>query len=336
MQGISVIVPIFNCQNYMRRCIDSLLVQTVKDIEILLIDDGSEDDSGTICDEYALTDSRVRVIHKSNGGVCSARNAGLDNATGRYIMFCDSDDYVEPTWCEKLLAAIERNDGFFACCGYNSVSQSGKCLKAKVIPEVASEYSTMLVELYSGGLLPAVWDKIFCLEVITGNRIRFDEEISYAEDFIFVLQYLKTERHNLNVVPEALYNYVVDRPQSLTKKVVPNYWKLACRVFDETHQLMRAYGVDFSQYESVYYSGAITTIVQSLNMIFNYDISRHELFVCGKEILNSNECKAAFKYGVFTGVRPIYKLILRTRCFALVWLFHWSVRFKHHVVDRKL
>lgn len=125
MYEISIIVPVYNVEKYIRRCIDSLITQTFKSIEIILIDDGSKDTSGAICDEYALKDERVKVIHKENGGVSSARNVGLDNATGTYIMFCDPDDYVDPTWCEKLYNSIIKR-GFYSACGYAIVNGEGE------------------------------------------------------------------------------------------------------------------------------------------------------------------------------------------------------------------
>ena len=100
---ISIIVPVYNTEKYLRRCIDSVLAQTYQDFELLLIDDGSKDSSGAICDEYAAQDARVRVFHKENGGVSSARNVGLDNARGEWITFVDADDWIESDMLELLL-----------------------------------------------------------------------------------------------------------------------------------------------------------------------------------------------------------------------------------------
>ena len=99
MPELSIIVPVYNVALYLNRCVDSILNQTYSDFELLLIDDGSTDISGVICDEYAVSDNRVKVIHKDNGGVSSARNVGINNSQGKYIMFCDSDDFVHPSWC---------------------------------------------------------------------------------------------------------------------------------------------------------------------------------------------------------------------------------------------
>ena len=114
MPTISVIVPVYNVEKYLRCCVDSILAQTFTDIEVLLVDDGSTDSSGAICDEYAQLDRRVRVFHKTNGGVSSARNLGLDEATGRWIMFVDSDDKVSPEICERLLEHV--SEGSMSIC----------------------------------------------------------------------------------------------------------------------------------------------------------------------------------------------------------------------------
>ena len=113
---ISVIIPVYKVERYLPRCIDSILSQTYKNIELLLIDDGSPDSSGDICDEYAEKDPRVRMFHKENGGVSSARNLGLDEAKGDYIGFVDSDDYIAPGMYEKLVELIEDNNADIAVC----------------------------------------------------------------------------------------------------------------------------------------------------------------------------------------------------------------------------
>ena len=108
---ISVIVPVYNAEKYLHRCIDSILSQTFTDFELLLIDDGSKDGSGAICDEYAAKDNRVRVFHKENGGVSSARNLGLDNACGEWVTFVDADDYVRPSYLATYIEISTARDG---------------------------------------------------------------------------------------------------------------------------------------------------------------------------------------------------------------------------------
>ena len=110
MPIISVIVPVYNVEKYLNRCIDSILAQTFSDFELLLIDDGSKDKSGEICDQYAEKDDRIKVLHKENGGASAARNTGIDHAVGEYIMFADSDDYIGRNMLESLLGLIERQN----------------------------------------------------------------------------------------------------------------------------------------------------------------------------------------------------------------------------------
>ena len=102
MPEISIIVPVYKVEKYLNRCIDSILAQSFPDFELILVDDGSPDKSGKICDDYAAKDSRVKVIHKENAGVSAARNSGLAMSSGSYIMFCDSDDFVDKNWCGAL------------------------------------------------------------------------------------------------------------------------------------------------------------------------------------------------------------------------------------------
>ena len=114
---ISVIVPVYNCGQYLRQCLDSILAQTYTDLEILLVDDGSNDNTGDICDAYMEADLRVKVIHKKNGGAVSARKAGLERASGRYIAFVDGDDWIEPDMLEKLYNTLTKQRVDVAMCG---------------------------------------------------------------------------------------------------------------------------------------------------------------------------------------------------------------------------
>ena len=114
---ISVIVPVYNVAEYLSRCVDSILAQSYENLQIILVDDGSTDDSGKICEEYAKKDARIQVIHQNNGGLSSARNAGLDLASGEYIGFVDSDDWIEPEMYAEMLARMEKYDAQLVCAG---------------------------------------------------------------------------------------------------------------------------------------------------------------------------------------------------------------------------
>ena len=110
---VSVVIPVYNVEKYLRECVDSVLIQSYTDLEIILVDDGATDSSGKICDEYVATDKRVKVIHKENGGLSSARNIGLDSSTGQYVYFLDSDDYIEPNTIKVLINTIRESEADF-------------------------------------------------------------------------------------------------------------------------------------------------------------------------------------------------------------------------------
>ncbi|MBO4894986.1 MAG: glycosyltransferase [Clostridia bacterium] len=127
---ISVIIPVYKVEPYLRRCVDSVIAQTYKNLEIILVDDGSPDNCGRICDEYALKDSRIKVIHQENRGQSAARNIGLDNATGDYIGFVDSDDYIEPNMYEKLYESLSINNADISICNFEQVGSLNKVILA--------------------------------------------------------------------------------------------------------------------------------------------------------------------------------------------------------------
>ena len=158
---VSIIVPVYNVEPYIYECVDSLLGQTYRDLEIILVDDASPDNCPRICDEYALKDPRIKVIHKPNGGLSDARNAGIDVATGAYVMFVDSDDYIVPTMVEHLLSMMEQSGAGIASCGYTGeldklsaetdgqfrVATAGEALKHILVErEISTSASTKLFE----------------------------------------------------------------------------------------------------------------------------------------------------------------------------------------------
>lgn len=189
MSTISVIVPIYNTKEYLRRCIDSILAQTFTDFELLLIDDGSTDKSGLICDEYAIIDSRVCVFHKVNGGVSSARNLGIDNVTGKFVMFVDSDDYMLPNMCEQMISTLEAKDTDLVICG-TAETGGGFWRPQEDRDYQIKDFKTDFIHLLHTELLSPPWNKIYKRDKI-GNK-RFHEDISFGEDLLFNIQYLES------------------------------------------------------------------------------------------------------------------------------------------------
>ena len=187
MSLISIIIPVYNAENTLGRCIDSILSQTFSDWELLLIDDGSTDRSGEICDEYAVNDERIKVFHKENGGVSSARNMGLDNAKGRWITFVDADDQINP---DALNCIYNRdiNEDILFFPYYFYYKDGNKIFDTLNVPERIENISLFLNKNIHKYIFRVVWGKCYKNELLKG--IRFDEKIKIGEDLLFVLTYL--------------------------------------------------------------------------------------------------------------------------------------------------
>lgn len=210
---ISVIVPVFNSEKFLKRCIDSIIYQSFTDIEVILVDDGSTDGSGNMCDEYASLDSRVKVFHKKNGGVSSARNLGIENSTGDYIVFVDSDDWVDTIFLERLYSLVVDkcdiiiSEFVFEYGNYRSFSNNSTIYNGKI------EY--LRYQIIKGFTL--VGNIMFCRDFVTKEGLRF-ENVKYSEDFIFFVKSVCFAT-NIGYINEALYHY--DRTNELS--VLHNY-----------------------------------------------------------------------------------------------------------------
>lgn len=182
---ISVIVPVYNVEKYLHKCINSILNQTYKNLEIILIDDGSTDNSGKICDEYALKDNRIKVIHKENGGLSSARNAGLDICSGDYIGFVDSDDYIAEDMYEYLYVNLIKNNADVAMCNYwieNNLNT--EIADSSLEKFILNNKSNILKFHLEHGMFFPVWNKIFKKEII--KNIKFPIGLNAEDVFILI------------------------------------------------------------------------------------------------------------------------------------------------------
>ena len=215
---ISIIVPVYNVEQYLSKCIESIIVQTYKNWELLLIDDGSSDKSGSICDEYAKRDNRIRVFHKSNAGVSSARNLGLEKAEGKWVTFVDADDWISNSLIESLYRPILLD-------GTIEFVQAG-CTNYKnnTISDIEQQYGYLVsteptyVFNHFRGL---TFSKLFNLNIIRTNELNFDEQMHTSEDMAFTLDYI-LHITKYCFIPEVGY-YYRHNPNSLThsKKIKP-------------------------------------------------------------------------------------------------------------------
>jgi glycosyltransferase involved in cell wall biosynthesis len=209
---ISVIVPVYKVENYLDRCVQSILDQTWTDLEILLVDDGSPDNSGAMCDQWALRDSRIRVIHKPNGGLSSARNAGLEEAKGAYIMFIDSDDVIHPDMCRILLELAENHQAQIVSCEpAHTFDDEEPPFTTDSTPTVLTSREAISRMWYQTGFFPSACTKLFTRKVFQTQR--FTEGILFED--VDIMHRLLWEAKTAVTIPAALYGYM-HRGESIT------------------------------------------------------------------------------------------------------------------------
>lgn len=212
----SIIVPTYNAELYINRCIDSILSQTFKDFEVIIINDGSKDKTSEICKAISIKDKRVKIYNKENGGVSSARNYGIDRCSGQYIMFIDSDDWIKQNSLEVLMRNIQNNENdiiiYSRVDDYRSENKLVKSIikgisnKMKIDIDNMNEY---FIYLFKSIDIPSSCNKIFKADIIKNNNIKYNTSMIFYEDFDFNLRYLLLSKSIL-VIPDILYHYNID------------------------------------------------------------------------------------------------------------------------------
>jgi glycosyltransferase involved in cell wall biosynthesis len=214
MHKISIIVPVYNVEKYLKTCIESILSQTYKNFELILVNDGSTDNSGKICDSFSLNDNRVKVIHKSNGGLSDARNAGLELANGDFIGFVDSDDYIDDHMYEELLNNIILFKSDIAVCGRYDLYEDIKIRKFYINKPIILNNKEVIKKLLTwNNIDSAAWDKLYNRKVF--KNIRFPVN-KYNED-IFVMVEILSKIDKIVLIGKPLY-YYRHRPNSITSE----------------------------------------------------------------------------------------------------------------------
>ncbi len=244
MPAISIVVPVYKVEQYLERCVESLRSQTIQDIEIILVDDGSPDRCPEMCDALALEDARIRVVHKENGGLSSARNAGLRIASGTYVGFVDSDDTVSPNMYEKMLRIIETEHVDFVMSDYIRIPSEGEpYLKTLNIREGRYDKEDLCHEIFPNlimgenidyGPLLSVWHCLYRTEFLRSNSFYFDEEVRWSEDNIFSAIVGYHAKSFFYMKGEGLYHYY-QNPGTITTAYRPGAWEVYCTMNQHLH-----------------------------------------------------------------------------------------------------
>lgn len=275
---ISIITPVYNSEKYLPKCIDSIIHQTYEDWELILIDDGSQDNSAIICDEYSAKDGRIKVIHKKNEGVSKARNTGIELVKGEYICFIDSDDWIEPTFLSDFKINEFQCDLYFSGALYDTFQKvysykkyNKKYCKNKY--EIRDIFFNQ--HLFSNGY---PWGKLYKTQIIKENNLRFNESLTINEDHIFVFQYFLHIK-SIYVTDTAGYHYTVfDNSGRKLSDKINNYKELktASELFNMIiNQLQIKWKITDEEYEILYNSFVISKRLSALYSLILLKEKKH-------------------------------------------------------------
>lgn len=255
---VTVIIPVYNVEKYLERCVTSVLEQTYKNLEIILVDDGSTDNSSLMCDNLSLMDKRIKVIHKENQGLGYARNSGLEIAHGQYVTFVDSDDYIDSDLIANLVEAVKKAEIDTSIGGYKRVKDDGTVtreeryfdeiyIKEDVVKSLLPKLLGSSPEK-SDSLRPSVWNCLYSMKIIKDNKIRFPSEREYiSEDIIYDLEYYQYSR-GVHVLNNISYNYRIN-DNSLTRKYKKNAYNLFKRLYNKELDIVAKYDLlEYTKY----------------------------------------------------------------------------------------
>ena len=324
MPKVSVIVPVYNAEAYLERCIKAILVQTFEDFELILVNDGSDDQSGILCENFEKTDPRIRVVHQENQGASIARNTGLDLARGEYIMFCDCDDTVSLQWIERLLR-YSKTDCFPICSYCHQTKQLGEPKELEV-KSGKNYHSTGYFAFWQSGIAGYLCNALFDRRIIEQHHIRLrsnQQEGDYNEDLLFNLQYV---RHMKEIVYVGYADYLYDtREGSLSRSLDRFYFKK----YEEKFRLW---------YD---YLNAVHTVgwqeELSSSMLYHYFVALQMAFDARdkkkfKEIIHSETVQFCLKTSENSNENERLIRMARKKQTCLLWLIYklqaWKRRMK--------
>lgn len=336
---VSIIVPAYNCIKSLECCVGSIRQQTYTSFELILVDDGSADGSGELCDKFAAEDTRIRVIHKPNGGVSSARNAGIDAVTGEYITFCDSDDYLEPDYLETLVQTAKSNPdcGHIWCCFQTVTGYQ----KENAVPNYTSTKSLLCytlqdyMSLHEMWLDAEPWNKLYRTDIVQTAKVRFPEDLSLGEDWLFNLAYIDASANEkIVVVTEPLYNYIRGNDESLDSKYRKDLLDIYRRLNDTCLSYLRKWKLPAEQIEIFYnsrfylYEKVLRNTMRAPDKTKREKIKWNSTFMQSDEFKESLQARKCF-------IHPLYLFAYRSGNFNNVLLADWMVAVKRALIHRR-
>ena len=339
---ITVVIPVYKTGNFLRQCVDSLLAQCLPAFELILIDDGSPDHSGEICDEYANQDKRIRVIHQENTGVSTTRNRGIEEARGNYIVFVDSDDYVDPDYLSSLLDAQKTHPtaGHFWCGIAVHQGKDGGNTTAYVC-DTSEPWSvrtrTDLMELFNKWLLNSPCCKVYKTKILHDKNIRFAKDLSLGEDLLFNLQYLDANRNaEIIIINRPLYHYMRLGNESLHNRYYPNLAGINNRLHSELLRHLKMFGGDSPKSLTLLYSAWFFSLDRALTNTFHQ--KNHMGFLqkirTNTAIMRSPEYMECLSKSDLSRCHPLYVKVHKWRHYFGVYIYDLLLKLRQKIAAK--
>ena len=229
--SISVLMPVYNSEKFLEETVQAVINQSYTNWELILVDDGSTDNSKKLCDELRKKENRIKFIDKKNTGVSDTRNVALKNAKGQYVVFVDSDDLIHKDYLKLLVNSMNKYNTDLSVCNFieRKISNTGKVedINIEFCPKEVMEMAEMkdyIMDFGNSGLLNPLWNKIYKNQIIKDNNITFDEKVETGEDFIFNLQYFRKVK-KISFIKDSLYYYIRRNNNSITYKYIENMYE---------------------------------------------------------------------------------------------------------------
>lgn len=309
---ISVVVPCYNVEKYLERCVDSIINQTYQNLEIILVDDGAKDGTPDLCDKLALTDSRIKVIHKVNGGLSDARNAGIAVANGRYITFFDSDDWIEPDTINTAIEKMTANNLDLVVWGYtadfvddNENILSNRNCAVNGVCEIDGN-NAVLLQKDTLGISGYAWNKLYKTDIIKNNNLLFEKGISLVEDILFNSAYFCCCK-KIEFIDYIGNHYIQRGRVTLGTKRYENMFELKLMGCTARENILKHFGVDnktITKIMSSFYYGAlkggVTTVATTPDVEHKDIIKKMKAFLCDEDVQDvaKKAMKVPFKQSV--------------------------------------
>lgn len=319
MRKVSVIVPVYNAEHIISSCIESVLYQDYSNFELIIINDGSTDNSLMIISKYAEKDTRIRIISQENSGVSIARNVGIENSTGDYITFLDSDDRYAPGYISRMVAVSEKYNSDLVICGYLTTPEKKEVNIGNHTYESLAGLECEFVSLRESGILNAPWNKLFKRDLICS---KFNRNICLGEDLLFVYDYLHGCK-KISIISDCLYVYTSPGINNLTQKYHENGFEMEELIFYADSEFADKYlDGKFLRKRLIWFKNGYLRCIHNLCVRSNLSVKEQRRIY--KNWIASDLVNQSYSKQLYNGM-GIYGLAIKSRMFFPVWLY-WKLR----------